>query len=118
MTLGWHRGAKPSAPPVAAGFQPAKPQQLSRRALPTILRINGFRIGFYQADLVEPCHVHVRRQQGEAKYWMNPIERADSKGFRPHELGAIERILVDHKDEILAAWQKVQAEHGDRSSEN
>jgi len=49
---------------------------------------------------------------------MNPIERADSKGFRPHELGAIERILVDHKDEILAAWQKVQAEHGDRSSEN
>jgi hypothetical protein len=49
---------------------------------------------------------------------MDPIKLADSKGFRPHELGDIERILTDHRAEILAAWQKVQADHGDRSSES
>lgn len=86
--------------------------------MPTILRISGYRIGFYQADLAEPCHVHVRRQSGEAKYWMDPIELADSKGFRPHELRDIERILSDYREAIVAAWLEVKADHDDGSSKN
>jgi hypothetical protein len=51
--------------------------------MPTILRIKRYRIGFYQADLSEPIHVHVRKQNGEAKYWMDPVELAGSKGLGP-----------------------------------
>jgi hypothetical protein len=86
--------------------------------MPTILRIRGFRIGFYFADLVEPIHVHVRRQAGEAKYWVNPVELAESKGFRAHELADIQRILEDHAELIIAAWQTAEAQRGDGSGQN
>ncbi len=49
--------------------------------MPTILRIRGYRIGFYQADLGEPPHVHVRRQEGNAKFWMKPVEFLDDSGI-------------------------------------
>ena len=65
---------------------------------------------------MEPCHVHVRRQNGEAKYWMDPIELADFRGFRPHELRDIERILRDHRESIVAAWLKVKDDYDDGSS--
>lgn len=42
--------------------------------MPVVLRINGYRFGFYEADLNEPPHVHVRKAGNEAKYWINPIE--------------------------------------------
>lgn len=77
----------------------------------------SFRIGFYQADLVEPIHVHVRRQHGEAKFWMTPISLADSRGFRPHELSEIEKILTEHREDIVSAWAAAEAQRGDGSSE-
>ena len=86
--------------------------------MPTILRIKGYRIGFYQADLVEPIHVHVRRQDGEAKYWMNPIALAGAKGFKSHELSEIERILEEYRDQVVMAWQSEEAKRGDSTSQN
>jgi hypothetical protein len=49
---------------------------------------------------------------------MDPIELADSKGFRPHELRDIERILSDYREAIVAAWLEVKADHDDGSSKN
>jgi hypothetical protein len=49
---------------------------------------------------------------------MDPIELADSKGFRPHELRDIERILNDHREAIVAAWLKVKDDHDDVPSKN
>jgi hypothetical protein len=74
--------------------------------VPTILRIHGFRIGFFQADLAEPPHVHVRKQGGDAKVWLEPVEVAGSRGFRRHELNEAVRISVQEK------------KHGDRSGED
>lgn len=87
-------------------------------SMPTILRIRGFRIGFYFADLGEPIHVHVRRQGGEAKYWMDPIDLAESRGFRPHELTDIQRILAEHTDQIFAAWRLAEAQRGDSAGQD
>ena len=86
--------------------------------MPTILRIKGYRIGFYQADLSEPIHVHVRKQNGQAKYWMDPVELAGSKGFRPHELSEIEKILLEHRDQVLTVWRNEETKHGDCAGEN
>lgn len=86
--------------------------------MPTILRIRGYRIGFYQADLAEPPHVHVKKQGGEAKFWMESLTLAESRGFREHELNEIRRILVDHQPSILAAWRAEERNRGDRASEN
>ena len=82
--------------------------------MPVVLRIRGYRFWFYEADLDEPPHVHVGKESKEAKYWMTPIALTGSRGFRDHELNEIERILVEHQGDILAAWRKELEKRGHR----
>jgi hypothetical protein len=49
---------------------------------------------------------------------MDPIKLAESKGFRPHELSDIQRILEEHRDQILAAWQLAEVQRGDSSGQD
>ncbi len=37
--------------------------------LPTVLRSGPYRLFFYSADRDEPAHVHVEREEAEAKFW-------------------------------------------------
>jgi len=113
----------------AAGFRGSrgrlKPTLLDKKCtcvhitpVPTILRIHGFRIGFFQADLAEPPHVHVRKQGGDAKVWLDPVEVAGSRGFRPHELNEVVRIIVEFRGRLMAAWAAEEKKHGDGSGED
>ncbi len=81
--------------------------------MPVVLRIKGYKFWFYQADLEEPPHVHIGKAGKEAKYWLDPIALARTRGFRDHELNQIEKILTKYRDRILAAWQEE-----DRKREN
>lgn len=73
--------------------------------MPTVLRIAGFRIAFFAADIDEPVHVHVSREENEAKYWLEPFVRlSKNKGFRGHELTEIESILNRNRKKLLKAW--------------
>ena len=74
--------------------------------MPVVLRVQGYRFWFYEADLDEPPHVHVGRGGHEAKYWLAPIAVARAGRFRDHELNQIERILATNLDELLAFWQQ------------
>ena len=74
--------------------------------MPIILRIKGYRVWFYEADLGEPPHVHVGKAGKEAKYWMAPIALAKPGLFREHELSEIERLLTGHQNIILQAWHE------------
>lgn len=82
--------------------------------MPVVLRVKGYRFWFYEADLDEPPHVHVGKSGNEAKYWLTPIARAKSRGFRDHELNEIERVLEEYQDDINKAWQKEQKKRGNR----
>jgi len=42
--------------------------------VPTILRENGYRIGFYSSEPDEPVHVHVQKAGSEAKFWLAPVQ--------------------------------------------
>jgi len=44
--------------------------------MPTVMRIAGYRFFFYSNEGSEPAHVHVQSGDGEAKFWLNPIELA------------------------------------------
>ena len=74
--------------------------------MPIVLRIKGYRVWFYQADLDEPAHVHVGKADKEAKYWLNPLALARTKGFREHELNEIEGILAEYENEIAETWRR------------
>ena len=41
--------------------------------MPTVLRVGPFRFFFYAGDGGEPPHVHVERDEGEAKFWLDPV---------------------------------------------
>src|SRR5713226_2775973 len=56
------------------------------RPMPTVLRISGFRFFFYSLEGSEPPHIHVAHGDSVAKFWLDPVNLAESHGFRAHEL--------------------------------
>ena len=50
--------------------------------------------------------MHVRRERKLAKFWLEPVELADSKRFAAHELREIEQIVQDRRAGFLEAWNE------------
>jgi len=74
--------------------------------MPTILRSGPYRIYFHSHEPNEPPNVHVDRDAESAKFWLDPVALARNLGFRPKELGRIERIVTEHEHECLEAWRE------------
>ena len=75
--------------------------------MPTIPISGPYRIYFYSHDIVnEPPHVHVDREDRSAKFWLRPVALARNLGFSPKELRTIERIVREHRQEFLEAWNE------------
>jgi hypothetical protein len=72
--------------------------------MPTILRIGRFRFFFYSGDRTEPAHVHVEAGSGVAKFWLNPVRLAGSRGMPRHELSRLQELVVEHRSVLVRAW--------------
>jgi hypothetical protein len=48
----------------------------------------------------------VKAESDQAKFWLEPISLASNYGFRAQELNKIERIVQEHKEELLEAWNE------------
>jgi len=82
--------------------------------MPIVLRFKGYKFWFYQADLDEPPHVHVGKDDNEAKYWVDPISMARAGRFRDHELNEIEKILTKYRNRILEVWHEEEQKRENR----
>ena len=72
---------------------------------PTVFREKGYRF-YFLSNEEKRVHVHVTCEDGEAKFWLEPIvSLAIYHGLNPKELNAIQNIIGEHKDEIVEAWQ-------------
>ncbi len=73
---------------------------------PTIFRHGSYRFFFFSRE--EPRkHVHIVSNEGEAKFWLEPeIELARNYRFSRNMLKEIERLIEEHHDEFVHAWQK------------
>jgi hypothetical protein len=74
--------------------------------VPTVFRSGPYRFFFYSADQVEPPHVHVERDDGSAKFWLDPVRLDASKGFAASELRRIERVVEENEALLLRAWDE------------
>lgn len=74
--------------------------------MPTVLRIKGYRIGFFSADGDEPPHVHADKAGNQVKFWIEPVQLAKNAGFSRHELNEVHDILTEHQQELLRAWHE------------
>ncbi len=72
--------------------------------MPTVLRDGPYRFFFYSSDRNEPPHVHVERDDNVAKFWLDPVRLQSSGGFSRVEIGRIEKLVIEHQQELLEAW--------------
>ena len=73
---------------------------------PTILRIKGYRF-YFLSNEEERKHVHITCGDGEAKFWLEPlISLAVYHGLSQRRLKEIQKIVEEHKNEIIKAWHE------------
>lgn len=74
--------------------------------MPTVLRVGRYRFFFFSNEGREPPHIHVKASADEAKFWLEPIQLAANYGFNARETNEIERLVHEHRDELLEAWHE------------
>ena len=72
--------------------------------MPTVLRVGPFRFFFYAGDGGEPPHVHVERDDCEAKFWLDPVRLERSYGFRRQEINRVRGLVEQHREQLLEGW--------------
>ncbi len=72
--------------------------------MPTVMRIGPYRFHFYSRENREPAHVHVSRDDYEAKFWLQPVALAANYGFRPAELRDIRRLVDEYCESLVRAY--------------
>ena len=74
--------------------------------MPTVLRVAGYRFFFYSNERREPAHVHVEQAERYAKFWLSNVSLAESRGFRSGELGALRRLVFEHRILFQEPWNE------------
>lgn len=74
--------------------------------MPTVLRVRSYRFFFVSADRGEPPHVHVRRDNMVAKFWLEPVALEHAGGFTRTELNLILKLVEEHRARFLRSWHE------------
>jgi len=80
--------------------------------MPTVLRINGWRLFFYSNEGHEPPHIHAEKGGAEVKFWLQTelysynVEEDDSYGLSPALRREIQEIIVDHYEYLVEQWHR------------
>jgi hypothetical protein len=79
--------------------------------MPKIKGINykGYRFFFYsnEGDPREPLHVHIRKGEKLAKFWVRPfVSLASAFGMNSAEVSELERVVLENQEIIAEAWHE------------
>lgn len=74
--------------------------------MPTVFRSGPYRFFFYSGDADEPPHLHVERDDNEAKFWLDPIRLARSRGFAAKEIHRIEELIRNNQQDLMERWDE------------
>ena len=77
--------------------------------MPTIFQHKGFRVFFFanEGNPREPVHVHIRRGESVAKFWIEPeVTLAGSYGMNAHELKELEVMVRAQQQIIKEKWHE------------
>jgi hypothetical protein len=50
--------------------------------------------------------VHVEREEGKAKIWLEPVRLETSRGFGRAEIGSIEKLVAENAAFLLRSWHE------------
>ena len=77
--------------------------------MPTVFVYRGFRFFFYSNEGTprEPLHIHVEKDDMEAKFWLEPEVRvAYNDGYDARALRELLEIVEINKDRIQRDWDE------------
>jgi len=72
--------------------------------MPTVLKVGPYRFFFVSLDYSEPPHIHVRRENKVAKFWLDPVVLQKAGGFSRSELNAIAGLVNEYRGFFLESW--------------
>jgi hypothetical protein len=77
--------------------------------MPVVFRERGYRFFFYsnEGSPRESVHIHVEKDNLEAKFWLHPEVRvAYNDGYDARSLRELMGIVVANRDRIERAWNE------------
>ncbi len=74
--------------------------------MPTVLRVGPYRFFFYAGDKTEPPHVHIERDDSEAKYWLEPVRLERSNGFSRKEINRLHELVEENQTPLMESWHE------------
>jgi len=77
--------------------------------MPTVFYERGYRFFFYsnEGSPLEPVHIHVERDDQEAKFWLLPVVRvAYNDGFDSRTLRLLAGMVEVNRDRIEREWNE------------
>jgi hypothetical protein len=77
--------------------------------MPVVFRERGFRFFFYsnEGSPREPVHIHVEKDNVEAKFWLNPEVRvAYNDGYDARALRELLAIVEGNRRRIEREWNE------------
>lgn len=83
---------------------PLQPQTRNALSNATVFIFFGFRFLFYSNDH-EPVHVHVVKDDCEAKFNVSPIELIYNHGFKKQQIAVIESVIEENVEVITERWK-------------
>jgi hypothetical protein len=75
--------------------------------MPEIFRYRGFKFFFYSNEGTprEPIHVHVEKNDVEAKFWVVPeVSVAYNDGYDARTMRELFGVVEDNQARIVRAW--------------
>ena len=72
--------------------------------MPTVLREGPYQFFFVSHDRGEPPHVHVRRENMVAKFWLDPVVLKEAGGYSRSELSVLVGLVNKYRELLLEAW--------------
>ncbi len=82
--------------------------------MPTILMMLGWRFYFYANERDEPAHVHCKKGDAEAKYWLDldnfEVVEAHAYNMSSADRRTVRRIILEHFDYLVGQWNEFQEE--------
>lgn len=73
--------------------------------MPTVLQEKGYRFFFYAADRYEPAHVHVAKDGGVGKIWLEPaLSVKYLYKFKEQEKREIVALVNHHYEYLINKW--------------
>ena len=77
--------------------------------MPVVFRYKGYKFFFFsnEGDPREPLHIHVRKAESVAKFWLEPEPGiAKAYGFTSHELRELLGVAMENTDLIRRYWNE------------